>query len=257
LSGKIDGITLHLSTSGLDVSQGLLHIPSERGHRVFEVFYYLLSAAATPAEREALGLGQPADYALLRKSGTYEAASYLPTADDAASAEIFRDALRSIGISGRLRRDLLSLLAGLLKLGDSLGLLVTEAELELICEEAAALLGVEADLLSRQFDDAQREVIIEGVYEAVVDWVIRKANKAIAEEIQDHSDRLSSESDSRQAILTPTMSDEDTVSLTVIEIPDVELAKAVCMRTIRLVSIRSSEVMVCGCHLFGTLYRKN
>ena len=139
LSGKVSSITIALSTSGLDVSKGLLNLPQTNGFRAFDVFYYLLSSAATPTEREALGLGSPQDYTLLKKSGTYEPASYLPTADDAASAEEFRDALKSIGISGRTRRDLLSVLAGLLRLGDTLDPLVNESELEQICEEAAAV----------------------------------------------------------------------------------------------------------------------
>jgi len=232
LSGKISGVTIALSLSGLDVSKGLLHLPQTNGFRVFDVFYYLLSSAATPTEREALALGSPPDYALLKKSGTYQPASYLPTAEDAASAEEFRDALKSIGISGRARRDLLSALAGLLRLGNTLDPLVNEAELEQICEEAAGLLSLDSDTLVRNFEDAQREVIIGGLYEAVVDWVIIQANKAIAQSILENSDRSSMDSGSRQAVLTPVMSNEDTVSLTVVDVPAPELSRALALRTV-------------------------
>jgi len=220
-----------LSTSGLDASKGLLNVPQEPGYRAFDVFYYLLSSAASPAEREALGLGIPSGYALLRKSGTFEPSSYLPTADDAASAEVFRDALKSIGISGSARRELLSTLAGLLKLGDTLGLLISDSEVEQICEEAAALLDVDPDFLIRNFDDRQREVLIAGIYEATVDWVISKANKTLAEELSSRSDRSSTDS-SRHAILTPVMSNEDTVSLTVVDIPSPSFGRAVALRTV-------------------------
>lgn len=213
------------------MSKGLINVPQEAGYRTFDVFYYLLSSAASPAEREALSLGVASDYILLRKSGTYEPPSYLPTADDAASAEVFRDALKSIGISGSARRELLSTLAGLLKLGNTLGLLVSEAEAEQICEEAAALLDVDPDVLMRNFDDRQREVLVAGIYEATVDWVIAKANKTLVEELSTRSDRSSTDS-SRHAILTPVMSNDDTVSLTVIDIPSPHFGRAVALRTI-------------------------
>jgi len=112
---------LAISTSGLDTSVGLLNIPPEASYRAFDVFYYLLTSASTPAEREFLGLKPASTYALLSKSGTFDPPSYLPTADDAASAEDFRACLKAIGIKGSAQRSLLSVLAGLLKLGDTLG----------------------------------------------------------------------------------------------------------------------------------------
>ena len=120
LSGTVTGFTLALSGSGIDVEKGLLKIPSEPGFRAFDVFYYLLTSASTPAEREFLSLQHPSKYALLNRSGDYDPPKYLPTADDAAAAEDFRSALKTIGIRGASFRGLLSCLAGLLKLGKRL-----------------------------------------------------------------------------------------------------------------------------------------
>ena len=105
------------------MEQGLLRIPSEPGYRAFDVFYYLLTSASTPVEREFLSLQHPARYTLLNRSGSYDPPSYLPSADDAAAASDFRSALKTIGIKGAAFRGLLSSLAGLLKLGETTGFL--------------------------------------------------------------------------------------------------------------------------------------
>ena len=98
LSGDLTAAALALSTSGIDTAAGLLKVPTEAGYRAFDVFYYLLTSASTPAEREFLGLKSLSEYTLLRRSGTVDPPSYLPAADDAAAAEDFRRALRAIGI---------------------------------------------------------------------------------------------------------------------------------------------------------------
>ena len=111
LQNSVVGLSLALSTSGINVRKGLLEIPNEPGYRAFDVFYYLLTAASTPAEREFLDLQDHAAYALLNRSGTYGPPSYLPTADDAAAAEDFRANLKAIGLKGAIQRNLLSVLA--------------------------------------------------------------------------------------------------------------------------------------------------
>lgn len=221
LAGTITGLVLALSTSGIDVECGLLRIPSEPGYRAFDVFYYLLTSASTPAEREFLGLQHPSKYALLNRSGTYDPPAYLPTADDAAAAEDFRAALKSIGIKGSAFRGLLSCLAGLLKLGETTGFLVDSERLEEICEDVGGLVGLEPEVLVNQCSTNDREVFIAGMYEALVDWVISKANDAIAAEL-------------RAGALTPDSSTQngDEVSLTVIEIPGEALGKAVALRNV-------------------------
>lgn len=223
-----------ISTSGLDTSVGLLNIPPEASYRAFDVFYYLLTSASTPAEREFLGLKPASTYALLSKSGTFDPPSYLPTADDAASAEDFRACLKAIGIKGSAQRSLLSVLAGLLKLGDTLGFVVDEEVLEEICEDAGGLLGLDPDVLVKSCNTAEREILIAGVYEALVDWVISKANEAIKNEIQlmKGGDSSSESGAGGMGARTPTSDedDEDTVSITVVEIPGQALGKAVALR---------------------------
>ena len=234
LAGTINSASLALSTSGLDTSGGLLNIPSEAGYRAFDVFYYLLTSASTPAEREFLGLKHPSVYSLLNRSGTFEPPSYLPAADDAASAEDFRSSLKAIGIKGSAHRSLLSTLAGLLKLGETLGFLVDEDVLEDVCEDVGGLLGLDPEVLMRKCSTDEREVLIAGLYEALVDWVFLNANEAISGEIQRMKDGdASSDSGSGHIDARTPRTDEDagdTVSITVVEIPGPDLGKAIALR---------------------------
>lgn len=220
LQGTVVGSSLALSTSGINVRKGLLEVPNEPGYRAFDAFYYLLTSASTPAEREFLDLKDPEAYALLNRSRTYSPPSYLPTADDAAEAEDFRSNLKAIGIKGATQRGLLSVLAGLLKLGNAAGLMVDQEDLEEVCEDVGGLLGLDPEVLLHQCSTDEREALIAGIYEALVDWVIRKANEAIAADIQ-----IALEND-------PHLANEDTVSLSVIDIPRPALGKAIAMRSV-------------------------
>lgn len=225
LRGNVVGLTLALSTSGIDVRKGFLDIPRQNGYRAFDVFYYLLTSASTPAEREFLNLKGASEYSLLSKSGTFSPPSYLPAADDAAAAEDFKTSLKSIGINGASRRGLLSVLAGLLKLGDTAGFLIDQEDLEDICEDVGGLLELDPEVLLNKCSTNDREVLITGIYEALVDWVISKANEAIANEIE-----ASLENSSSSSYQNGQSSNDDTVSLTIIDIPKPELGKAVAMR---------------------------
>ncbi|KAH7375033.1 chitin synthase [Plectosphaerella cucumerina] len=232
LAGNLTGASVALSQGGIDTVKGLLNIPAESGYRAFDVFYYLLTSASTPAEREFLGLKAASNYTLLARSGTYDPPSYLPTADDAAAADDFRSALKDIGIKGSKHRDFISTLAGLLKLGNTLDYGVDEETLEDICEDVSGLLGLEPEVLIRQCNTEERSTLVGGLYEALVDWVIAKANTAIAQQmarIRDGDESL----DGRGAH-TPTTSEdnEDTVCITVVEVPDPSLGKALAMRGI-------------------------
>ncbi|KAI9887205.1 MAG: hypothetical protein M1823_000953 [Watsoniomyces obsoletus] len=236
LSGDLTAAALALSTSGLDTAAGLLRVPAETGYRAFDVFYYLLTSASTPAEREFLGLKPLSDYTLLRQSGTVDPPSYLPAADDAAAAEDFRRALRAIGIKGALQRSLLSVLAGLLKLGDTVGYLVESEELESICDDVGGLLELDPELLVRKSTTNDRETLIAGLYEALVDWVIARANEAIAGELRPVRSADSSGGSTVDEVVPRSLDLEhpteegDTVSISVVEIPDPALGKAVALR---------------------------
>lgn len=222
LAGDLTGTTLALSQGGIDTAKGLLSIPPEAGYRAFDVFYYLLTSASTPAEREFLGLKPAASYSLLARSGTYDPPSYLPTADDAAAADDFRAALKEIGIKGSAHRNFISTLAGLLKLGNTIDYSLDGDVLDDICEDVGGLLGLDPEVLARQCSTEDRQTLIGGLYEALVDWVISKANEAIAVQLsrtRDGADSLDGH-------------DADTVCITVVEIPDPTLGKAVAMRGI-------------------------
>ncbi|KAJ5539440.1 Chitin synthase 6 [Penicillium frequentans] len=226
LGGTVVGLSLALSTSGINVSKGLLEVPAEAGYRAFDVFYYLLTSASTPAEREFLDLKEPASYALLNRSGTYTPPSYLPTADDTAAAEDLRANLKAIGIKGATQRHLLSVLAGLLKLGNAAGLMVDQEDLEETCEDVGGLLGIDPEVLLHKCSTDEREILIAGIYEALVDWIIAKANDAISVNIQNILENDSSVGGPSAAQLA----NEDTVSLTVIDVPRPALGKAISMR---------------------------
>lgn len=235
LSGDLTAASLSLSTFGIDVNKGLLNVPAQPGYRAFDVFYYLLTSASS-SEREFLDLKPPSAYSLLKKTETYNPPSYLPTADDAAAADDFRDALRQIGIKGAALRNLLSVVAALLKLGNTLGFLVDDEVLEQVCEEVADLLDLEQEVLATKCDTTDRETLIAGIYEALVDWVISKANEAIRMEVRTGR-AVESGSDSEgehSGALTPpsTEEDADTVSLTVLELPSPQTGRAVALRTV-------------------------
>lgn len=226
LPGTVVGLSLALSTSGINVRKGLLEIPGEAGYRAFDVFYYLLTSASTLAEREFLDLKELSHYVLINQSGTYSPPSYLPTADDTAAAEDLRANLKAIGIKGAAQRGLLSVLAGLLKLGNAAGLMVDQEELEEVCEDVGGLLGVDPEVLLHKCSTDEREILIAGIYEALVDWVIGKANEAIAADIQNALENDSSNG----GLGAAHYSNEDTVGLTVIDIPRPALGKAITMR---------------------------
>ncbi len=247
LAGNLTAASISISNSGVDSTNGLLHIPSETGYRAFDVFYYLLTSASTPAEREFLGLKNLSAYTLLSRSGTVSPPSYLPTADDAASAEDLRASLRAIGIKGTVLRSLLSVLAGLLKLGDTLVYLIDADELESICEDVGGLLSLDPDVLLRQSTTTDRETFIAAVYDALVVWLIGQANTAIAKEMRERAIAAGSSSGDGGSSRTGNdgddndddtsrhprpVTDTDTVNISVVDIPAQALGKAVALRSV-------------------------
>ncbi|KAF2004619.1 glycosyltransferase family 2 protein [Amniculicola lignicola CBS 123094] len=236
LSGNLVGAEIKLSTSGLDTRQGLLEIPAHPGFRAFDAFYYLNSSTASKSEREWLNLKPLAEYTLLNRSGTYQPPSYLPDADDAAAAEDFRSNLKAIGIKGTKLQNLLSCLAGLLKLGDTLGYLIDEELLHSICDDCGTLLDVDPDTLRLKLSVNDRSVVLAGIYEAIVDRVIAHANATIRDDIRSSKAAFSASSSDvgHPGIMTPDTDEEvgDICNITVVEIPSKALGKAIALRTV-------------------------
>ncbi|KAL2206606.1 class VII chitin synthase [Sarocladium strictum] len=232
LAGKLESASLALSQGGIDTSNGLLSIPTEAGYRAFDVFYYLLTSVSTPAEREFLGLKSASTYALLERSGTYFPPSYLPTADDAAGADDFRQALKEIGIKGSAHRNLISILAGLLKLGNTLDYDLDSEALEEMCEDVGGLLGMDPEVLVQQTSTEDRRTLVGGLYEALVDWVITKANSAISSQMSRVKDGVESLDGHGTHASISADDNGDTVTLTIIDIPDPTLGKAVSMKSV-------------------------
>ncbi|KAF2713344.1 glycosyltransferase family 2 protein [Pleomassaria siparia CBS 279.74] len=236
LQGNLVGAEIQLSTSGIDTRQGLIDVPAHAGFRAFDVFYYLNSTSASRAEREFLNLSKLSEYALLKKSGTYDSPSYLPDADDAAAAEDFRANLKAIGIKGVKLQNVISCLAALLKLGNTLDFFVDEETVDSICNDCGLLLDVDPEVLRQKCSATEREVLIAGIYEAIVDHVIAAANATIRADIQNARTGLSSNSSDagQPGIMTPPSEDElgDIVNITVVEVPSKSLGKAIALRTV-------------------------
>ncbi|XP_014558163.1 glycosyltransferase family 2 protein [Bipolaris victoriae FI3] len=233
LAGTVVGAEIKLSTSGLDVQQGLLQIPSQAGFRAFDVFYYLNSSSASRQEKEYLDIQSLDKYALLRRSGTYEPPSYLPDADDAAAAEDFRANLKAIGIKGQKMTSLISCLTGLLKLGNTLDYFMDEESLAAVCEDVETLMDLPEGTLRQKLASNEREVVIGGLYEAIVDFVIVHANASIKSEIQRAKNGYAMDDSDGSGIMTPGGSEDgDIVNITVVDIPSRELGKAVALRTV-------------------------
>ncbi|KAH3911558.1 chitin synthase [Parastagonospora nodorum] len=236
LTGSLVGAEIKLSTSGLDVQQGLLQVPAHSGFRAFDVFYYLNSSSASKQEREFLDI-QPLDrYTLLNRSGTYNPPNFLPDADDAAAAEDFRTNLKAIGIKGQQLRDLISCLTGLLKLGNTLDYFMDEEALQSTCQEVAELLDVSPEVLQEKLSSNERQLVIGGIYEAIVDFVIAHANTAIKADIRAAKAGHGNESDGSQpGMMTPDDSEDeagDIVNITVVDVPSRALGKALALRTV-------------------------
>ncbi|KAK1907735.1 hypothetical protein P3342_006064 [Pyrenophora teres f. teres] len=230
LAGTVVGAEIKLSTSGLDVQQGLLQVPGQSGFRAFDVFYYLNSSSATKQEREYLDIQSLDQYALLRRSGTYNPPSYLPDADDAAAAEDLRANLKAIGIKGHKLTSLISCLTGLMKLGNTLDYFMDEESLASTCDDVEALMDLPEGTLRQKLGSNEREIVIGGIYEAIVDFVISQANAAIKEDIRQAKANFEGEG---SGMMTPNGSEDgDIVNITVVEIPSRSLGKAIALRTV-------------------------
>jgi chitin synthase len=233
LAGNVVGAEIKLSTSGLDVQQGLLQVPAENGFRAFDVFYYLNSSSASRKEREYLDIQSLDKYDLLRRSGTYDPPNYLPDADDAAAAEDFRANLKAIGIKGPKLTRLISCLTGLLKLGNTLDYFMDEESLASVCDDVETLMDLPEGTLQQKLGSNEREIAIGGIYEAIVDYVVAHANAAIKEDIHRAKSGYAMDDNEGSGMMTPDESEDgDIVNITVVEIPSRTLGRAIALRTV-------------------------
>jgi chitin synthase len=233
LAGNVVGAEIKLSTSGLDVQQGLLQVPADSGFRAFDVFYYLNSSSASRQERDYLDIQSLDKYALLRRSGTYGPPNYLPDADDAAAAEDFRANLKAIGIKGQKLMDVIGCLTGLLKLGNTLDYFMDEESLASVCEDVETLMDLPKGTFRQKLGSNEREIAIGGIYEAIVDYVVAHANAAIKEDIQRAKSGFAIDGSEGSGMMTPNESEDgDIVNITVVDIPSPTLGRAVALRTV-------------------------
>ncbi|KAF3051869.1 hypothetical protein E8E11_010740 [Didymella keratinophila] len=234
--GECRGAEIKLSTSGLDTREGLLQVPAHNGYRAFDVFYYLNSSSASQQEREILDIQSLDKYSLLNRSGTYDPPAFLPDADDAAAAEDFRASLKAIGIKGQKLRDVISTLAALLKLGNTTDYFLDEEKLDAACEDCGSLLDISPEIFKQQLASHEREIAIAGIYEAVVDYVLSQANATIKNDIRKARAGFSSnDSDASQpGVMTPESEADgmDLVNVTIVEVPNRTLGKAIALRTV-------------------------
>jgi chitin synthase len=228
--GEIVAASLALSKSGIDTENGLLSIPAESGHRAFDALYYLVTSSSSPKEKERLDLKPYSTYNLLKKSNTFTPPSYVPTADDAAAAEDFRNNLKVIGIRGRALVNFICALTGLLKLGDASDYFMSADEVDSVCDAVSLLLDVPKAVVDKQVQESTIDVFISGIYEALVDWVIERANNAMNFEVRTGKP-LGSE-DGSDSPPTPAAEDDETVSIRVVSIPGQALGKAIALRTV-------------------------
>ncbi|KAM6506948.1 hypothetical protein FALCPG4_018760 [Fusarium falciforme] len=221
--GRVSNAALSMPAEGIDITSGLLGIAPEAGHRAFDVFYYLLTSVSTQAERDFLSLKPASHYSILAASGTYRPPSHLAAADDVAAADDFRQAIREIGIKGSTHRKLIATLAGLLTLGNTLDQNVPRSDVVEACEEASIVFGVEPEVLVN-LSHSDRRAFMSKVYEALVNWVIVKANEAIASQIVDPRRGI-------ESLMTVGVGDDESVRIIIVDMPDSSLGRAVAMQT--------------------------
>ncbi|EEU40607.1 uncharacterized protein NECHADRAFT_32764, partial [Fusarium vanettenii 77-13-4] len=218
LDGRVSNASLSMPADGIDITSGLLGIAPEVGYRAFDVFYYLLTSVSTQAERDFLSLKPASHYSILAASGTYRPPAHLAAADDGAAADDFRQAIREIGIKGSTHRKLIATLAGLLTLGNTLDQNAPHDDAVEACEEASILFGVEPEVLIN-LSHSDRRAFMSKVYEALVNWVIVKANEAIAAQIS-HSRR------GAESPMTVGPSGDESTRIIIADIPDSSLGRA-------------------------------
>ncbi|KIL86471.1 hypothetical protein FAVG1_10301 [Fusarium avenaceum] len=228
LEGQVSRVLLSIPAHSLDTASGLFEVSAEVSRYAFHVFYYIIAFASTPAEKALLKLKEIDEYFILSTNGTSRPPSQVGLSN-ASAASGFRQALKDIGIKGADHRNLIATLAGLLTLGNTLDEKISSTDMMETCDEAGVLLGIEPDVLI-SLSNSQRHIFISSAYGSLVNWVVSKANDAIASE-------LGAKKDSNPLHISedPTLSNgynsDDTVQITIVEIPEPSLGRAIAMQT--------------------------
>ncbi|KAI0048077.1 P-loop containing nucleoside triphosphate hydrolase protein, partial [Auriscalpium vulgare] len=197
--GRISGAKV--LTYGLDKSR-LNRLTQEE--RTYHVFYQLL-AGATPAERDALGLEDASDYALLASSGTYRLPAG-PFSDDAVAMDDLRAVMKTLGFKPKHLASIFSLLAAILLLGNvqfgegdarDVSAYVVNP---IVVDQIARLLGVSSEDLSQTLTNktsyvrkelytvlmdakqsaVQRDHLVRDLYAILFAYVVETANHRVA-----------------------------------------------------------------------------
>ncbi|KAF9770741.1 hypothetical protein IL306_011654, partial [Fusarium sp. DS 682] len=225
--GRTLGAALSTPLHNIDVTSDSVEVTPGVDYCAFNVFYYLFSPSSTPAEREILELKPVSHYAITPKSANLWSSAAV---DDALAADDFRQALKEIGIKGSTQRKLIATLAGLLTLGNTIGKTSKPDDVAEACEEASMLFGLSPNELT-SLSGSQRRGFMSKFYKAIVNWVILKANETIASEVQsDEADHLTHRA-SHVCQPTDASNTDDSVQITVVDIPDPSFGKAVAMQT--------------------------
>ncbi|CAJ0552629.1 Ff.00g007070.m01.CDS01 [Fusarium sp. VM40] len=228
LKGQVSKVLLSIPAHSLDTASDLFEVSAEVSRYAFHVFYYIIAFASTPAEKALLKLKETDENFILSTNGTSRPPSQAGLSNASAASD-FRQALKDIGIKGADHRNLIATLAGLLTLGNTLDEKISSTDMMETCDEAGVLLGIEPDVLI-SLSHSQRHFFISSAYGSLVNWVVSKANDAIASELEAKKD-----SNPLHTLEYPVLSNghdsDDRVQITIVEIPDPSLGRAIAMQT--------------------------
>ncbi|ODQ67000.1 hypothetical protein NADFUDRAFT_49452 [Nadsonia fulvescens var. elongata DSM 6958] len=165
---KINTTRIKINSEPFSSLSQLVELPSDSQNRVFDVFYYLL-LTDNDHERTHLSLKvSPDQYRLLSNSGTYDLPVWVQSADDYALAQDWRDSLKRCGIKGETLRELLSILSGILLLGND------DNKDDFL--EGASLLGISPESMENR---SSADVIIS-VYSTLVLSIVHQLNEFLS-----------------------------------------------------------------------------
>lgn len=167
-NGDIVSTRLSLSQDPFLSLDQLLHLPSKKDNRVFDVFYHLLLAESETRAAYLSLKSFPEEYDLLKKSGTYNLPDWVLFSDDHALAKDWNEALRQCGFKGESLRGVLSVLSGILLMGN------TNDSNDVA--EGASLIGIDPETLKKHTP----QQLITASYIALVENVVTGLNKYLS-----------------------------------------------------------------------------